>query len=90
MMEFISTPVNDMVKEKETVKDIIQNTGCLLNEAKAIVNMIQDGLYGPRTLKTGDIKSPESQESLIETIQRERRDMEDLLRDIISIREALW
>lgn len=84
------SPVNDMVNEKETVKDIIQNTGFLLNEAKGIVTMIQEALYGPMTLKTNDIKPHESQESVIETLKKERRDMEDLLHDIIAIREALW
>lgn len=73
-----------------TAKDVIENTGAILKETYNVVHMIRDALIGPEPLTNQGVNEPRADKSMIDTLVEQRDFAERILRDIVSVREALW
>lgn len=83
-MELNTLPTNE---PRETVKSILENMDAILKELSAELHRIDGAIYAPTPFE--DAKET-ADESLLETLNRQRNTAEQLLKLAVHIREGLW
>lgn len=73
----------------ETAKQIIENMGCILTEIDNSVSMIESGIIAPGGGMALESREPR-EESMLDTMRRQRDHAESILKALCRIREALW
>lgn len=74
-------------KPRETAKSILENMDAILTELSGELHRIDDAINKPSPLE--DRKEP-SDETMLETLNRQRNIADSLLKTAIHIREGLW
>lgn len=94
------TTFNDFVNVKtcsveeqriETVKELLENMGTILDEIGNQVGMISDALYrGGNHGEKEPANEPCAMPPMVVVMRGQRDAAENLLKEIVKIREALW
>lgn len=78
-------------QKMETVKELLENMGCILGEMGNQVAMISDAVYrGENHEKKELANAPCATPPMVVMMRAQRDAAERLLKEIIKIREALW
>lgn len=83
-------PVDTEKRNEESVKDILKNTDCLLNEARSVLGLIEGAVFGPSVQKDERPETVSADISLLMTMRRQRSAVEDILNTAMRIKEGLW
>lgn len=75
----------------ETVKELLENMGTILGEMGNQVGMISDALYrGGNNGEKEPANEPCAMPPMVVVMRGQRDAAENLLKEIVKIREALW
>ncbi len=74
----------------ETAKQIIENMGCILFEINNTVDGLKTGIISPDSVQVQNNTREPKEESLLDTMRRQRDLAEEILKSLCKIREALW
>lgn len=80
-------------QKRETVKELLEDMGSILKEMENQVAMISDAVYrGGKAEEKGPALTNESCATppMVVMMRWQRNTAEQLLKDIVEIREALW
>lgn len=80
-------------QKKETAKELLDDTRCILREMENHVAMISDAVYrGERPVETGPAltNEPCATPPMVVMMREQRGTADRLLKEIVKIREALW
>ena len=76
---------------RETAKELLENMGAILRELNNEVRMISDAVYRGRNCNPVEEEPNEPKMPPMVAIMREQRDVaEEVLKELVRIREALW
>lgn len=77
----------ELTGEKKSVKSVLENMDGIMNELMMVVGQIDEGIHGPEPQAKEEFQ-PDN--SMMETVERQRDTLERILKKVIRIREGLW
>ena len=80
-------------RKRETAKELLENMGCILREMDNQVSMISDAVYRGENVEKNPALTNEpcaTTPPMVVVMRAQRDTAEQLLKEIIKIREALW
>lgn len=76
--------------KKETAKELLENMKAILKEMNTEVRMISDAVYRGANFNQEAPDEPKVTPPMVDIMQEQRNMAQDILDELIKIRQALW
>ena len=76
--------------KKETAKELLENMKAILKEMNTEVRMISDAVYRGVNINQEAPDEPKVTPPMVDIMQEQRNMAQDILDELIKIRQALW